>query len=49
MLVKKIFRIYVSVIYFCSSHHVEHDAKNKIKNRHSINEINYFKFFLIYM
>jgi hypothetical protein len=45
MLVKKFFKIYAIGIYFCSSHHVEYDGKNRIKSRHGMSGINYFKFF----
>jgi hypothetical protein len=40
-------KIYVSEIYFCLSHHIEHSSENKILNGYHMSEINYFKVLLL--
>jgi hypothetical protein len=37
------------VILFCSSHRVEHNSENRIKNKYHISDINYFKVFINYI
>jgi hypothetical protein len=36
-------KIYLSEIYFYSSHHVEHNGENRILNLYHPSEINHFK------
>jgi hypothetical protein len=41
-------KIYLSEIYFYSSHHVEHNGENRILNLYHPSEINHFKILLSY-
>jgi hypothetical protein len=41
----KFFKTYESDVLFCSSHRIEQNDENKIKNRNHMTEINHFNFF----
>jgi hypothetical protein len=41
------FKTYANEIYFCSSHHIEHNGENRFLNGNYMSQINYFKVLLL--